>query len=171
MLDAAHGKSVGAVIPSERLDVALFETQETGVRMARCVGGRRPRKAADADISKAPESRLRSPAADVGKQSLEWMPRRGKQNNSQFTIMASISRRLFLIRKTLRPGPARIKDATPTAGPGEHTKNEYCRLIDSSASPQNDELLLNCALIPLRGLDSGCALDGLRLGHARTSSE
>ncbi len=38
----------------------------------------------------------------------------------------------------LRPGPARIGDATPAAGPGEHTKNEYCRLIDSSASPQND---------------------------------
>lgn len=50
MLDAAHGKSVGAVVRSERLDVALFETQETGVRMARCVGGRGPRKAADADI-------------------------------------------------------------------------------------------------------------------------
>ena len=39
--------------------------------------------------------------------------------NSQFTIMASISRRLFLIRKTLRPGPARAKSATPAAGPGE----------------------------------------------------
>ena len=50
MLDAAHGKSVGAVVRSERLDVALFETQETGVRMARRVGGRGPRKAADADI-------------------------------------------------------------------------------------------------------------------------
>ncbi len=42
-----------------------------------------------------------------------------KMQNSQFTIMASISRRLFLIRKTLRPGPARAKSATPAAGPGE----------------------------------------------------
>ena len=39
------------------------------------------------------------------------------------------------------------------------------------SAPQNDKLFLNCELIPLRGLDFGCALDGLRLGHARTSSE
>ncbi len=39
---------------------------------------------------------------------------------------------------TLRPGPVRAKSATPAAGPGEYTKNEYCRLIDSSAPPQND---------------------------------
>ena len=26
----------------------------------------------------------------------------------------------------LRPGPARIRDATPAAGPGEHLKNKYC---------------------------------------------
>ncbi len=44
--------------------------------------------------------------------------------------MASMSRRLFLIRKTLRPGPARIKDATPAAGPGEH-KNEFPKGNDS----------------------------------------
>ena len=46
----------------------------------------------------------------------------------RMTIMASMSRRLFLflIRKTLRPGPARAESATPAAGPGEHTKNEYC---------------------------------------------
>jgi len=31
---------------------------------------------------------------------------------------------LFLIRKTLRPGPARAFSATPAAGPGEHT-NEF----------------------------------------------
>jgi len=40
------------------------------------------------------------------------------------TIMAGSV--LFLIRKTLRPGPARAESATPAAGPGEHTKNEYC---------------------------------------------
>ena len=39
--------------------------------------------------------------------------------DSSMTIMASMSRRLFLIRKTLRPGPARAKSATPAAGPGE----------------------------------------------------
>ncbi len=36
------------------------------------------------------------------------------------TIMAGMSRRLFLIGKTLRPGPARAESATPAAGPGEH---------------------------------------------------
>ena len=68
--------------------------------------------------------------------------------NAKFTIMASMSRRLWSLsdREDLAPGPARAESATPAAGPGEHTKNEYCRLIDSSASPQNDELLLNCAL-------------------------
>jgi len=44
--------------------------------------------------------------------------------------MASMSRRLFLIRKTLRPGPARIEDATPAAGPGEHL-NEFPKGNDS----------------------------------------
>ncbi len=53
-----------------------------------------------------------------------------KMQNSQFTIMASISRRLFLIRKTLRPGPARAESATPAAGPGEHL-NEFPKGNDS----------------------------------------
>ena len=48
------------------------------------------------------------------------------------TIMASMSRRLFLflIRKTLRPGPARAESATPAAGPGEHL-NEFPNGNDS----------------------------------------
>ena len=44
--------------------------------------------------------------------------------------MAGMSRRLFLIRKTLRPGPARAESATPAAGPGEHL-NEFPKGNDS----------------------------------------
>ncbi len=48
--------------------------------------------------------------------------------NAKFTIMASMSRRICSLSDTedFAPGPARIEDATPAAGPGEHTKNEYC---------------------------------------------
>ena len=70
--------------------------------------------------------RAHSPSAAFGSQGKRFFA------PLRMTIMASMSRRLFLflIRKTLRPGPARIEDATPAAGPGEHL-NEFPNGNDS----------------------------------------
>ena len=49
MLDAAHGETVGAVVPIERVHVARVEPQIARVVIAGSVGRRRPHDALRAD--------------------------------------------------------------------------------------------------------------------------